>query len=76
MTEDEAVRKLREMYENAPSRERKTSIHLFGIKYAQILEGMPINKIAEQATGHESYGTEIRNGIRLSKYVQLRDSLI
>ena len=72
MTENEAIIKLRDMYRNAPAREKKTHIHLFGIKYAGELKDLSINSIAEQATGSDAYGTEIRNGIRLAKYVQLR----
>ena len=75
MSEGEAIRILRNMYQNAPAGEQKTFIHLFGIKYADELNGVSINSVAKQATGSNSYGTEIRNGIRLAKYVQLRDNL-
>lgn len=75
MTEDEAVRILREMYRNAPYREKALSIHLFGIKYADRLSSLNLKVIAEQATGYESYHTEIHKGIRLSKYVRPRDDL-
>ncbi len=75
MTEEEAVRILRDMYQNAPAGEKTTLIHLFGIKYADVLRGVSINFVAEQATGSDKYGTEIRKGIRLAKYVQLRDNL-
>ena len=75
MTENEAIIKLRDMYRNAPPREKKTHIHLFGIKYADELKELSINFVADRATGSDAYGTEIRNGIRLAKYVQLRDNL-
>ena len=73
MTEDDAIRRLRDMYRNAPYREKAASIHLFGIKYANELSNLNLKAIAEQATGHESYHSEIHKGIRLAKYVQLRD---
>ena len=75
MTEDEAIRILRDMYQDAPHREKVIRIHLFGIKYADELNDLHLKTVAEQATGHESYDTEIHKGIRLAKYVRLRDDL-
>ena len=72
MTVDEAAHILREMYRKAPIGEKATSIHLFGIKYAKELSGLSIADIADQATGSESYQVEIRKGIRLAEYVQLK----
>ena len=74
MTEDEAVRILREMCEKAPRNEKSTYIHLFGIKYAQELAGLSLSTVAERATGYKSYEVEINKGIRLAKYVQIRDN--
>ena len=73
MTEDEAVRILREMCEKAPRNEKGAYIHIFGIKYAQELAGLSISTVAERATGYKSYEVEINKGIRLAKYVRLRD---
>ena len=72
MTEDDAISKLREMYENAAPNEMAVNIHLFGIKYADELAGLNLKNVARQATGRVSYHTEIRKGINLAKYVALR----
>lgn len=72
MTTDELISVLRDRYDNANRREVALAIHLFGIEYAAELDGQPINTIAEAGTGHRSYGTEIRKGMRLAKYVQMR----
>lgn len=74
MTVNEAANILREMYRKAPKGGKATSIHLFGIKYAKELNGLSIADIADQATGNESYQVEIRKGIRLAKYVRLKDN--
>ena len=53
---------LRDMYSNAPYGEMTTQIHLFGIKYAKVLNDMDLKTIAQRATGHVSYQTEIHKG--------------
>ena len=52
--------------------EAATMIHLFGIKYADKIRGCgeSPHKIAELATGHHSYGTEINKGMNLARYVR------
>lgn len=63
---------LREMYENAAKGEAVAMIHLFGIKYAKEITNSKASKkeIAKSAGIHESYGTEISKGMKLSKHVQ------
>ncbi|KAB2539845.1 hypothetical protein AL035_17540 [Salipiger aestuarii] len=56
----------------AEKREKVVAIHPAGIEFANELVGQPINEIAEIGTGHASYGTEIRKGIRLARFVALR----
>lgn len=71
MTINQLGQILREMYDTAPEKEKATFIHLFGIKYGkQILQ----NKISSAEIIHasglkESYKTEVRKGVNLSKYV-------
>jgi RNase adaptor protein for sRNA GlmZ degradation len=74
MTVDELANALKERYEQAGKREVVLAIHLFGIKYARELDGHSINDVAELGTGHRSYGTEFRKGMRLAQYVNLRES--
>lgn len=71
MTLQELGKILKEMYENAEDGEAVAMIHLFGIKYAQDIINIGASKrdIAIEAGIHESYGTEISKGLKLSKYV-------
>ncbi len=75
MTPEELTDKLKSMYENAPDRDSVTMIHLFGIMYADELKHCSASKeeIAQNATGHPSYQTEINKGIRLARYVELKE---
>jgi hypothetical protein len=66
---------LREMYNSAPETEQATFIHLFGIKYGDVISR---NKYSAAeivcASGiKESYKTEVRKGVKLSKYVTLKN---
>lgn len=72
MTSEQLTAELKKRYESADKREVALTIHLFGIQFADKLDGHSINAIAESATGHSSYGTEIRKGMRLSKHVVLK----
>lgn len=71
MTEIELGTILKSMYDNALEKEKSTNIHLFGIKYADIIRDSkykPID-IVRAAALPESYVVEINKGIKLSKYV-------
>ncbi|UWQ34745.1 hypothetical protein K3555_09775 [Leisingera sp. M527] len=72
MTTDQLADVLKDRYLKAEKREMVTSIHLFGIEYATELEGHSANDVAELGTGKRSYGTEVRKGMRLSKFVKLK----
>ena len=69
---DEASRILAGMYREAADGEKVIAIHLFGIKYADQIRNMSPKGIAIAAELPESYGTEIRKGINLAKYVEVR----
>jgi hypothetical protein len=47
------------------------TIHLFGIEYAAVLKGLDLNALAARAGISETYGTELRKGIRLADYVKI-----
>ncbi len=73
MTLDDAAKTLRKMYDGGlAERDQATQVHLFGIKYAQEIDGMPLKEIAARAGISENYGTEIRKGVKLAKYVVVR----
>ena len=63
---------LRLSYAEAPEKGKATSVHLFGIRYADEIDGMPLGEVAEGAGIPKSYGTEIRKGINLARYVDLK----
>lgn len=63
---------LKKMYFGAKDGERVVSIHLFGIKFASELAGKPLKEIAVGAGIEESYYAEIRKGMNLAKYVDVK----
>lgn len=73
MNIDEAAKILRRAYRRAPEGRQATALHLFGIKYADDLASMPLKQLVEKAGIRDSYYAEIRKGIRLSEYVNLKD---
>jgi hypothetical protein len=72
MRTEDLIAALKRDYANAAQGEKSTAVHLFGIRFAEELQGHPINEIAERAGLTEHWGTEIRKGIRLSRYVELK----
>lgn len=56
----------------APEGEKVVHIHLFGIRYADALDGLPLKEICIRAGEPESYGTEINKGMRLARFVEIR----
>ena len=75
MTVDQAANIFRRMYQNAPPKEQVAHIHLFGIKYALELEGMPNTEIVRRAGLKPSYHSEVAKGRRLGKYVTLKSDV-
>ena len=77
MTYSEAAKKLKDMYEKGGQRkEQVTMIHLFAIKYADEISGMSLPDILNLAEMNESYKTELRKGIKLSEYVEVKKSKV
>lgn len=68
---------LRQLYDNAPRNEQVTMIHLFGIKYGEIIKANKIKAadIVREAEMNDSYKTEISKAINLSKYACVKDSV-
>ncbi len=69
MTFDELAEVLRNMWESAPKGDKSLMVHLFGIRYANELEGMDLAALAELAGLSRSMETEIRKGRNLAQYV-------
>ncbi len=77
MTVEEAAKALKAMYaEGQLDRSQAAKVHLFGIKYARYLDGMPLKEIAARAAIPVTYATEIRKGISLSKYVDTKPGAV
>ena len=75
---EEALGKiLRRMYDNAPHNEQVVMIFLFGIKYGRIIEenNFNIRNIVEKSGVNETYKTEVRKGINLAKYVEIKSDI-
>jgi hypothetical protein len=71
MTENELGRILKEMYDNAPAGYQVANIHLFGVKYASIIQdnNFKVIDIIHASGINQSYTTEVSKGIKLAKYV-------
>lgn len=70
--------KLKEMYENAPPGEKALMVHLFGIKFADIIRsnGYSAREIVETAEIEgSSYQVELNKGINLSQYVDIKNNM-
>lgn len=73
MTIDEAAKTLAEAYRKGQAtREQALSIHLFGIRYAREIGGMSLHDLVVRAEIPTTYKTELRKGINLAKYVEIR----
>lgn len=70
---DQASKILAEMYaDGARSSERSVMVHLFAVKYADQIREMRPKDIVDGAGLPKSYHTEIRKGINLAKYVEVK----
>ena len=69
---EEASKILARKYRKAPDGEKVLSIHLFGIKYADEIRDMSLKDIVDRAGLPKSYKTEVRKGIKLAKYVEVK----
>ena len=85
MTFEELADILGEMYRNKKYTDQMTSLHMFGIKYANHIQCMAnqhsmkltpfITKLHEQAgilgnAGKPKKGIEVHQGVKLSQYVE------
>ncbi len=75
MTLNELGAKLGDMYHNAPKGEKVSNILLFAIKYAKQIKESKYSQldILRQAKITESHNIHISTGIKLEKYVTIKD---
>ncbi len=78
MTLIELGRILNEMYEEAVYGEKVASIHLFAIKYASVIKenSYKAKEIIETSGIKKSYVLEINEGLKLSKYVEVKSKYL
>lgn len=76
MTVEELGAILNDMYSNSLDGEAVAMIHLFGIKHGGeiISEGYTASEIVRAAQINPSYSTEISKGVKLSKYVDVKNT--
>lgn len=72
MTAEQLSKIFAQRYHSAAPGMTVVTIHLFGIEFAQALEGHPLKEICAAADVPVSYGTELRKGMRLAEFVSLK----
>ena len=76
MTTEQAARILRRMYDRGRQLGEVSSyLHLFGIKYADELDTLSLPEVVKRADIPSSYPTEIYKGMKLSKYVEIKQGV-
>ena len=68
---------LRRAYDNAPQNKQVAMVHLFGIKYANIIseKGISLSDIIKAAGINEPYKTELRKGMNLAGFVAIKEDI-
>jgi hypothetical protein len=69
---DDLAVKLKSVYEKPGAGGKVVEIHLFGIRNADALKGVSLPSLLERAGMGDSYKTEIRKGMNLAPYVDIR----
>ena len=72
MTIGELAAELRTDLNTAPDGDRVVRIHLFGIRRARDLDGVPLKELVARAGIPLSYQTEVHKGMRLADHVSLK----
>ncbi|WP_342476594.1 hypothetical protein NYE24_21260 [Paenibacillus sp. FSL H7-0350] len=75
MNVQELGRILSDMYNKAPHGKQVAKIHLFGVKYADVIQRnhYSVKDIVAASGINISYATEVSKGIKLSEYVVPKD---
>jgi hypothetical protein len=75
VTERELGQVLYQMYSTADHGKRVAQIHLFGIKYADIIlrNHLSVRNIIQYSGLNSSYATEVSKGINLAEYVEVKN---
>ncbi|KAA8753975.1 MULTISPECIES: hypothetical protein [unclassified Paenibacillus] len=75
MNIDSLGKLLHSMYNTAPHGDQVAHIHLFGVKYADLIlkNHYSVKEIVAASGINPSYATEVSKGIKLSRYVIVKD---
>ena len=76
MTVGEAAAVLKRMYRDAPAGEKGPCLILFGIKYVDDLARLSLRSVIRESGLHRSADVQIRHGMKLEKYVQIRPDAV
>lgn len=68
---NDLVDSLRRTCDSAAKGDRVLTMHLFAIEHADRLRGINLRELASRAGIGESFGTELRKGVRLADYVKI-----
>ena len=75
MTPKELADILTRMYLHGPSEEKMPNVHLFGIRYADEINGCGVSIpgiVRLSGLSHTTLATEVSKGVKLARYVILR----
>ena len=73
MNINEAARSLSNAYHRSPEGRKVAGLHLFGMRYSNEIQNMPIGELLKKAgITRSSYKTEIRKGIVLGEYANVK----
>lgn len=67
-----------EKYQGASRNEAACQVHLFGIQYAEVLRecSWPLREIVKESGIGMGYLSEVNKGIKLARYVQLKEEVV
>jgi hypothetical protein len=72
MTSNKLIEELRAAANGAPAGGKITVLNLFGIEHASQLEAENLGELAERAGIGRSFSAELRRGMKLAAFVQLK----
>ena len=74
MTIDDLSRELRSRCERAEPNEKVTAMHIFAIAFADQLKTSSVRQVVDGAGIGKSFVSEIYKGMKLARYVTLKDT--
>lgn len=72
MTSSQISDEFKKRYRSAERGMTAVTVHLFGIEFAESLQGHSLKEICQNASVPQSYSTELRKGMRLAEFVKFK----